>query len=802
MEHKAIKQIKDSRNKKCKSEFGKGYVYDPNIDLYKFKKSKDVMLKKPFTKTDCIKDTDVQYKHDDYSYINVPNKKTCDTLDGIWDGEMLNRRNKVDKGMCWKTEDDKKCASRENEIIHTKHNLHKKTLEINKKNCNSSKKCIWNKKACRSKKTLFKNDTEYIPDEFPSAFSNNDVSRNIQSSIIDDPIISYAKLLGEGNRCTQEHFNKKQLSLAQTVIHLVGKSISQNNSSNRGVLAWHSTGSGKTITSMAIIDAFWKSDKNIVFVSSVEALQSNPPSTFYKNADYFKRFKGKTEENVSNMFKKRNVKFMTFSQLAHYLLIDKPLKSVKTEADKERHRTYLANSVVIIDEVQNIFHPLPNQRTEHNALKKFLLAEESKINKNMKVFILTATPGDSVQETIDLLNMVRDRKGKPIEIPNVLNTNSMDKFKTDINGLVSYFNSAKDLTRFPKVIADNTYNLEMLKSQFEAYVEAFNNTKNKDANFDALAKTNNMNKYYKTLRKYSNMQYNFDSKDPITFFSMKIPKLLNVVERFKNDKHYIYSAFYEKKGFGGQGVRAIAKFLETELQYVRINDEKDLQELPIGRKGYVLAITNELNNKEHLKTLVKLYNANNQVNVFLASQSFNEGVDLKNTKHIHLFEPMLTFNAEKQAIGRAVRFCSHSSLPYDEWTTSIHRYYSEIPKDLKMYDTTAKEKRLIEIESVLRMKHQELDDLKGKRKVTDIRNKLKLDIAELSKEQRKTKKQIKEIKAMNLENVMNIDSKIYNEAIERVSEQNIILETMKQKAIDCYLMKEYHENGGENIQCI
>lgn len=227
-----------------------------------------------------------------------------------------------------------------------------------------------------------------------------------------------------------------------------------------------------------------------------------------------------------------------------------------------------------------------------------------------------------------------------------------------------------------------------------------------------------------------------------------------------------------------------------------------MQELPIGRKGYVLAITNELNNKEHLKTLVKLYNANNQVNVFLASQSFNEGVDLKNTKHIHLFEPMLTFNAEKQAIGRAVRFCSHSSLPYDEWTTSIHRYYSEIPKDLKMYDTTAKEKRLIEIESVLRMKHQELDDLKGKRKVTDIRNKLKLDIAELSKEQRKTKKQIKEIKAMNLENVMNIDSKIYNEAIERVSEQNIILETMKQKAIDCYLMKEYHENGGENIQCI
>ena len=155
-----------------------------------------------------------------------------------------------------------------------------------------------------------------------------------------------------------------------------------------------------------------------MFVSSVEALQSNPPTTFYKNANYFKRFKGKSEDTVGDMFKKRNVKFMTFSQLAHFLLIDKPLKSVKTEAAKEYHRTYLSNAVLIIDEVQNIFHPLPNQRTEHNALKKFLLDENSKLNRNMKVFILTATPGDSVEETIDLLNMVRNRKNKKIEIPN------------------------------------------------------------------------------------------------------------------------------------------------------------------------------------------------------------------------------------------------------------------------------------------------------------------------------------------------------------------------------------------------
>lgn len=802
MESKVINKIKQSRNQECKKKFGKEYLYDPNIDLYNLKNSKDVMIKKPFAKSDCIKDENITYNSNDKFYINVPKKKTCDRLNGVWSGEMLNRKNKVDKGMCWKTEDDKNCARLENEIIHKKKNLHKKTLEINKKNCNKSKKCIWNNKSCNSKQTLFANDTEYIPDGFPVDLSTSDSSKNVFSSLINDPIISYAELLGQGNRCTPEHFKKKELSLAQIVIQNIGKSISQNNNSNRGVLAWHSTGSGKTITSMAIIDSFWNSNKNIVFVSSVEALQSNPPTTFYKNANYFKRFMGKSQETTADMFKKRQVKFMTFSQLAHFLLISKPLKSVKTESAKEYHRTYLSNAVLIIDEVQNIFHPLPNQRSEHNALKKFLLDEDSKLNRNMKVFILTATPGDSVEETIDLLNMVRNRKNKHIEIPNVLNDESLNRFKNDTNGLVSYFNSAKDLTRFPKIVSDNTYNLEMLRTQFESYVDAFNNTKNKDTNFDALSKSNRMNQYYKTLRKYSNMQYNFDSKDPISFFSIKIPKLLEVISKNENDKHYIYSAFYEKKGFGGQGIRAVATFLERELNYVRINNEKDFDKIPVGKKGYVLAITNELKNKEHLKTLVKLYNENEQVNVFLASQSFNEGVDLKNTKHIHLFEPMLTFNAEKQAIGRAVRFCSHSTLPYNEWTTSIHRYHSEIPKDLTIYNTTKIEEKLLNIDNLLFMKNKSLEELKGKRKITEIRNQLKAEIVTLSKEKRKLMKSIKEIKLMNIDKINNIDSQIYRESIERVSEQNIILETMKQKAIDCYLMKDYHNNGNEDIQCI
>lgn len=804
MENRAIKNIKKQRNIKCK-ELGKKFLYDPNIDLYKLKKSAHVMKDKPFSIGDCVKEDDVKYVEKSDMYANVPNEKTCKKLNGSWNGSMLNRENRTDRGICWKSNIDMKCALKENEVLITKPNVHKKIIETSKKNCNKIKSCIWNKKRCLSKERFVKNNHDYLPDDFPNNLVDNERSAlSVKQSIIDDPIIKYSPLIGEGNRCTSAEFNKNELSLAQQVVRYIGKSFSQNETTNRGLLAWHSTGSGKTITSMAIIDSFWKSKKNIVFVSSIEALQSNPPTTFYKNAKkYFRRFENKDEKDIEKQFKHRNVKFMTFSQLAHFLLISKPLKSVKTDRDKELHRNFLANSVLIIDEVQNIFHPLPNQRAEHNALKAFLLSSKvNETNKNMKIFILTATPGDSIEETLDLLNIVRDRTKKPIARPDVNSVTEREAFMKSINGLISYFNSSKDATRFPKIIADNHYKLEMLQDHFEKYVEVFNKTPKKETDFDALSKSNSINKYYKTLRKYSNMQYNFEAKDPITFFSNKLPKLLEVIESKGEDKHYVYSAFYERKGFGGQGIRAVAQFLESELGYVRIDSSNDLNKLNSGKKGYVLAITNELSNKEHLKQLVNMYNNPDlDVNVFLASQSYNEGVDLKNTKHIHIFEPMLTFNAEKQTIGRAVRFCSHSSMPYESWTTTIHRYFSTLPKDLSIYETIKKEKKIAEIDVIVSNKESALMDIKGQKNITEMRNTLKMEVSELKKQRRTLTKDIKDIMKMNIDSIISIDEILYKESIERIYEQSIIMEMMKKKAIDCYMMQEYHKNGGEDITC-
>ena len=42
--------------------------------------------------------------------------------------------------------------------------------------------------------------------------------------------------------------------------------------------------------------------------------------------------------------------------------------------------------------------------------------------------------------------------------------------------------------------------------------------------------------------------FNYDPANEISFFSAKLPKLLEVIRKYPNDKHYIYSAFHENRG--------------------------------------------------------------------------------------------------------------------------------------------------------------------------------------------------------------------------------------------------------------
>ena len=64
------------------------------------------------------------------------------------------------------------------------------------------------------------------------------------------------------------------------------------------------------------------------------------------------------------------------------------------------------------------------------------------------------------------------------------------------------------------------------------------------------------------------------------------------------------------------------------------------------------------------------------IKVFMITASGAEGINLKNTRYVHLVEPYWHMVRMEQVIGRARRICSHESLPEDMRTVQVWLYLS------------------------------------------------------------------------------------------------------------------------------
>jgi hypothetical protein len=643
-----------------------------------------------------------------------------------------------------------------------------------------------------------------VPKDWPKDITKESIQSYLLNFYSSPNAPKHQELFGEGNRCIVNEQETDLISFPQSVVNTVMKGFASVDTTNRGILVWHSVGSGKTCSATAVMEAFWDTNKNIVFATSVEASNSNPPSNFHKCAlKFFPRFKGKTLEQVKREFDKRKVSFFTFAQLSHYLLIGNPLKSVKKQDDIIKHQNFLKNAVLVIDEVHNIFKPLPNQKVENDAVKKFLVDYNNPYTTDLKIVILTATPGDTPNDVVSLLNMIRDKNAPLIQRPDINNPESLRTFENSIQGLVSYFDMSRDYTRFPRVIQDRPIKTPMSNKQFTKYAQVYSHEPNAIKNANTLLQKNEISKYYKHARKYSNMLYNLDKDMLIGEFSSKLPMLINTIKAFPNEKHYIYSSFYENRGYGGQGILAIAKALEEQLGFIKLTQEDALKmETNIGsipkKPRYLLAISSELSdNRENLKKLVSAFNKKENakgeyIQLFLASQNYNEGVDLKAVKHIHIFEPLLTQAADKQTIGRAARYCSHSDLDFDkgEWNVKVHRYLTEQPIDMYIFNMNYLRDRIEYIKGEIQKEQTRIAEMKGK-EYSNAREELKKEIVEYNKMIKELEKKYKEIDKLNLKNVKEIDQQITEEVLERANEMNIIYNIMKKQAIDRLLFKDY-----------
>ena len=94
------------------------------------------------------------------------------------------------------------------------------------------------------------------------------------------------------------------------------------------------------------------------------------------------------------------------------------------------------------------------------------------------------------------------------------------------------------------------------------------------------------------------------------------------------------------------------------------------------------------------KELLKAFNARpdnvhgENIRIIVLDSGFREGIDLFDVKYVHLFEPIITMNDQKQAIGRATRYCGQKGLTFDPvrgWPLHVYKYETAFTHDVKRH---------------------------------------------------------------------------------------------------------------------
>uniref|UniRef100_A0AB39J728 Helicase n=1 Tax=Florenciella sp. virus SA2 TaxID=3240092 RepID=A0AB39J728_9VIRU len=179
---------------------------------------------------------------------------------------------------------------------------------------------------------------------------------------------------------------------------------------------------------------------------------------------------------------------------------------------------------------------------------------------------------------------------------------------------------------------------------------------------------------------YTNKDMNVFNSNMIGNYSKKIETILDHIAK-SDGIILVYSQFIES------GLIPIALALE-EYGMNRINKDHNLfskDALPKKRQtkyNYAMITGNikySSNNSKEIEKISHLNNVNgDQCKVVLISQAGSEGIDFKNLRQVHILEPWFNLNRIEQIIGRAIRNCSHKSLPLEKRNSQIFLHGSYI----------------------------------------------------------------------------------------------------------------------------
>ena len=176
---------------------------------------------------------------------------------------------------------------------------------------------------------------------------------------------------------------------------------------------------------------------------------------------------------------------------------------------------------------------------------------------------------------------------------------------------------------------------------------------------------------------YRGEQFLAPSKVPL--FSSKFGLIMNTLES-SSGIVFVYSNLAES------GAQLFSMCLEEHGYEPAIGSrllENTSNETPRGSKGKYVLFTSETSDSEINKALVRLKrpeNANgSDIRVVIASPKVSEGVDFRYVRQIHVLDPWFNMSRIEQVLGRGMRTCSHSLLPFEDQNCTVYLHICRYP---------------------------------------------------------------------------------------------------------------------------
>ncbi|AYV82240.1 MAG: atp-dependent rna helicase [Homavirus sp.] len=394
---------------------------------------------------------------------------------------------------------------------------------------------------------------------------------------------------------------------------------------NFGLILYHSTGSGKTITSLV---GMYQLDRDIIIIGP-------------KSAN-----KAFTDEIIKLNYSTDRFTIYTYAKIKSILKLDE---------------TIFTNKCVIVDEAHHLKTPTRRNMALYRALKY-----------SYRVMLLTATPVINHLSDISILvNIVKNNSDLLPVDPKLFNFLYFNEKKMQLENEKQLYNKLKnsisyyeisDNINYPKgviVVKKVVMSSEQLL-EYKKYIKKLlhdetvttisdtltNDTVTDDINLNIDFDTIDIRKKNAFLTATRQLSNTIDG-DPNT------PKMQAIYDTIKNKNGNFPAVVYSN--YLKNGIFPMAKIL--------------------GNHNISFQIITGNQTPDEVRDIVDTYNSG-KIQVLLLSSAGSESLDLKNTRQIHIMEPHWNEAKIKQVIGRAIRYKSHADLLEKDRTVNIYRWIS------------------------------------------------------------------------------------------------------------------------------